>query len=88
MYWDDYYRFNLNDNLFRVSKEEYIDEMKNTGFDASAYLYSESKNWCLVNLEDLGFNILAFNNEIKEQINFLSEIENFKLTEESELFRY
>lgn len=88
LYWDDYYRFDLDCSLFRVSKEEYINEMKNTRFDATAYLYPESRSWCLVNLEDLGFNILAFNNNIKEQINFLSEIENFKLTEESELFRY
>ena len=88
LYWEDYYRFNLDCSLFRVSKEEYIDEMKNTRFDATAYLYPESRSWCLVNLEDLGFNILAFNNNIKEQINFLKEIENFKLTDESELFRY
>lgn len=88
LYWDDYHRFNLDDKLFRVSKEEYIDEMKNTRFDANAYLFPENKCWCLVNLEDLGFNILAFNNEIKERISFLSKIENFKLTDESELFRY
>lgn len=88
MYWEDYYRYNLSEKLFRVSKEEYIDVMNNTKFDSSTYLYPESKNWCLVNLEDLGFNILAFNNEISEHLHFLSEIEKFKLYEESELFRY
>ena len=62
--------------------------MQETGFDASIYLYPKSKSWCLVNLEDLGFNILAFNNEIKHQMEFLTEVENFKLSEESELFRY
>lgn len=88
LYWEDYYRFNLEDKLFKVSKEEYLKEMRNTGFDASTYLYPESKNWCLLNLEDLGFNILAFNNNIKDQMNFLSKIENFKMSEQSELFRY
>jgi hypothetical protein len=88
LYWEDYYRYNIEDNLFKVSKEEFIKEIQNTGFDASMYLYPTSKNWCLVNLEDLGFNILAFNNEIKHHMNFLSEVENFELMEESELFRY
>jgi len=86
MYWEDNYRYNIEDNLFNISKEEFLKEMQNTRFDASIYLYPESKNWCLVNLEDLGFNILAFNDVIKPQMEFLTQIENFKLTEESELF--
>jgi len=86
MYWEDNYRYNIEDNLFNISKEEFLKEMQNTRFDASIYLYSESKNWCLVNLEDLGFNILAFNDVIKPQMEFLTQVENFKLTEESELF--
>ena len=88
LFWKDNYRFDVNDNLFEVSKEEFLEELENTGFDASMYLYPKSKDWCLVNLEDLGFNILAFNNNIKTEMNFLSQIENFELTEESELFRY
>jgi hypothetical protein len=88
LYWEDYYRYNIEDNLFKISKEEFLKEIEDTGFDASLYLYPESKNWCLINLEDLGFNILAFNNKIKPQMQFLTEVENFKLTEESELFRY
>jgi len=86
MYWEDYYRYNIEDNLFNISKEEFLKEMQDTRLDASIYLYPESKNWCLVNLEDLGFNILAFNNVIKPQMEFLTQVENFKLTEESELF--
>jgi len=86
MYWEDNYRYNIEDNLFNISREEYLKEMQDTRFDASIYLYPESKNWCLVNLEDLGFNILAFNDVIKSQMEFLTQVENFKLTEESELF--
>lgn len=88
LYWEDHYRFDVDDKLFKVSKEEFIEEVEKTKFDASMFLYPESKNWCLVNLEDLAFNILAFNNDIKHEMNFLSQIEHFKLTEESELFRY
>lgn len=88
LYWEDYYRYNVENNLFKISKEEFLIVLQNTGFDASIYLYPESKNWCLVNLEDLGFNILAFNNEIKPQMEFLTQVENFKLTIDSELFRY
>lgn len=87
LYWNDYYRFNIDHKLFKVSKEEYIEQMKQTGFDATAYLYPESRNWCLVNLEDLGYNILAFNDDIKDRLGFLNEIENFKLSKENRLFK-
>ena len=86
LYWEDYYRYGLEDKLFKVSAEEFLSEMQETRYDASIYLFPESKNWCLINLEDLGFNIFAFNENIKTE--FLSSIENFKLTSQSEIYRY
>lgn len=44
LYWEDYYRYNIENNLFKISKVEFLKEMQVTGFDASIYLYPESKN--------------------------------------------
>ncbi|OWK74502.1 hypothetical protein CBW16_03590 [Flavobacteriaceae bacterium JJC] len=88
LYWEDYYRYGLEDKLFKVSTEEFLNEIRETGYDASVYLFPESKNWCLMNLEDLGFNIFAFNENINIKIESLSSIEYFNLTYESEIYRY
>ena len=86
LYWEDYYRYGIEDKLFKITIDEFLTELQETGFDSSLYLFPENKDWCLVNLEDLGFNIFAFNDNVKNKMKFLSEIENFKLTYESELY--
>ena len=43
LYWEDYYRFDMNCDFFKVSKVEFIKEFDETGFDATMYLYPENK---------------------------------------------
>lgn len=88
LYWEDYYRFDIDGDTFQISKDEFITELQKTGFDATMYLYPMSKKWCLINLEDLCFNILVFSTDIKNEMGFLSHIEHFELTKESDLFGY
>jgi hypothetical protein len=76
LYIQDYSRLAMAHDLpqsqestvFKVSTMEFLDFMDKTNYDASLYLYSEKKNWCLLNLEDLGYSILAYNNEFSNNI--------------------
>ena len=86
LYWEDYYRFGIEDNLFKITKDEYLHKLEETRFDVNFYLFPENRNWCLVNLEDLGFNIFAYNSVIKNDLKSFSKIETFDLTSESEIY--
>ena len=37
--------------------------------DANAYLFPDDKSWCLINLEDLNFSVIAFNNTHVDIVN-------------------
>ena len=87
IFMEDYWRFLALDELFpysenaayKLSQNEYFDLMKRTGYDSTMYLYPTNKSWCLVNIEDLEYNILAFKNTVSDNFNNLSLKDTFRL---------
>ena len=86
IYLEDYWRWAGSNSLladenvsYKISCDEYLDLMNETSYDASLYLYSLDKSWCLINMEDLGFSILAYKYEVAEKVDSLSLKDTFKL---------
>ena len=86
VYWEDYYRFDLENKYFEASLKEFLTELEESGYDASVYIFPSNKDWCFINLEDLGFNILAYNNNVKDKID-LTNLETFKWNLDDILFK-
>ena len=61
-------------------------ELEESGYDASVYIFPNSKEWCFINLEDLGFNIIAYNNVVREKLDF-TKMETFRLSLDDILFK-
>ena len=86
VYWEDYYRFELEDKYFKGSLKEFLKELEESGYDASVYIFPNNKEWCFINLEDLGFNVIAFNDIVRDKLDF-TKIEIFKLSLDDILFK-
>jgi hypothetical protein len=93
VYIEDYYRWTATNSLvadenvsYKISCTEFLNLMDDTSYDANLYLYSFDKSWCLINMEDLGFNIIAYKYELAEKINQLNLADTFKLQYDDILF--
>ena len=93
VYVEDYWRWTAtnslisNDNVsYKISCNEFLDLMDDTSYDANLYLYSVDKSWCIINMEDLGFNIIAYKYEVAEKLNQLYLADTFKLHYDDILF--
>jgi hypothetical protein len=94
LYVEDYWRWTSVYSLLPIDKEvtynvtveEFMKFMDDTFFDANAYLFPDDKSWCLINLEDLNFSVIAFNNQHLDTVNNLNLVDTFKLSPEDKLF--
>jgi hypothetical protein len=62
----------ISDSVYQTTADEYLEFMDKSFYDANIYLYPENKSWCLLNLEDLSYNILGYNNAVADKINQLN----------------
>lgn len=94
IYIEDYWRwaevYNLlpssEDIAYKISCDEFLDLMDKTSYDANLYLYPVNKSWCLINIEDLGYNILAYNNDFTDKLNHLNLPDTFVMTYNETIF--
>ena len=94
IYFEDYWRWASVYNLlpsdegvvYKITVSDFMDFMDKSFYDASLYLYPQSKNWCLLNLEDLGYNILAFNNNLADIVAQLNLQDTFKMRNDELLY--
>lgn len=64
-----------------VSQNDFFNLMEKTLFDATLHLYPPNKKWCLINLEDYIFNILAYDNSMENKVNNLKLSDTLKLSD-------
>ena len=94
LFVEDYWRWTTvysllpvdKDVTYKVSEEEFMKFMDDTFYDANAYLFPDDKSWCLINLEDLNFSMLAFNHKHLDTVNNLNLVDTFNLSPEDKLF--
>ena len=68
LYALDHYRWeainilpSARNGVYYVSVDEYVEFLRQSYFDATAYLFPKDRNWCLLTVEDSNFPILAAN---------------------------
>ncbi|UFH55847.1 hypothetical protein [Spirosoma sp. KNUC1025] len=94
LFVEDYWRWTIvnfllpvaKDVTYNVTDEEFLKFMDDTFYDASAYFFPDDKSWCLINLEDLNFSILAFDNKHLVTVNNLNIVDSFNISPEDKLF--
>ncbi|WP_400190623.1 hypothetical protein [Hymenobacter sp. B81] len=72
--------------LYRVTAREFIDFLQQAAFDATAYLFPDARNWCLVNVEDGLCPIIGGHADTEALIAAHFRGEPLPLSAESEVF--
>ncbi|MCH6201387.1 hypothetical protein MMU07_17530 [Aquiflexum sp. LQ15W] len=75
------------DVAYKISSVEFFDLMDITFYDANLYLYPVTNSWCLINMEDLGYNILAYNNSFADKLNQLNLSDTFAMSYDDIIFK-